>query len=127
MGLRCLGNTTFDEEKKKMDEKQTEATVKVDTVALVMRRVADEMIPAVQQEFSALRAHVYELERRISRYDQAFETMFKCELDARINGKDQAQAQMTTGSSGKLEKLYYDYQNKAREAAIGGALKGGGY
>ena len=39
MGLRCLGNTTFDEEKKKMDEKQTEATVKVDTVARIKRGV----------------------------------------------------------------------------------------
>lgn len=48
----------------------------------------EDVIKAFREENNYLQQRIYTLERKVSRYDRAFEAMFKEELDSRVNGKD---------------------------------------
>lgn len=45
-----------------------------------------QIIEAFQRELSGMRTQMYAMESKIRRYDRAFESMFKEELDRRLNG-----------------------------------------
>lgn len=65
-----------------------------------------ELIVAFQQELGQLRSQVYKLEDKVRRYDRAFESMFREELDSRINSKT-TQENTCAMEVSPLERLKY--------------------
>lgn len=75
-----------------------------------------ELINSFQQELNNCHSRIYDLERKIARYDRAFETMFKEELDSRINGKTVRDMTDACGVSG-LDRLRWQAE-KARAEGL---------
>lgn len=65
-----------------------------------------ELIDAFQRELGSVRSELYALQNRVRRYDRAFETMFKEELDRRVIGKDSGN-DCGAMEIGPLERLKY--------------------
>jgi hypothetical protein len=64
-----------------------------------------EIVKVFREEMSYQQQRIYTLELKIGRYDRVFETMFKEELDSRVNGKDRnGYGQVREDPFWKLEK-----------------------
>lgn len=78
-----------------------------------------EIIKAFREEIGYRDQRIYALEIKLSRYDRAFEQMFKEELDNRVNGKSRENA------CGVLrEDPFWRLENRAvaMQQSSGGAL-----
>jgi hypothetical protein len=83
-----------------------------------------QIIEALQRELSGVHRRMGELESKVRRYDRAFESMFKEELDRRVNGKSGEDCGACEVSP--LERLKWEAQKTAQRYASGGLSGSGG-
>ena len=73
-----------------------------------------ELIEAFQLELGYVRAQVHALEMKISRYERAFDTMFREELERRVGSKILGQENAACGI-GPLERLKYQAEKAVQQ------------
>ena len=73
-----------------------------------------ELIEAFQRELGSVRTLVHALEMKISRYERAFDTMFREELERRVGSKILGY-ENPAGEIGPLERLKYQAEKAAQQ------------